>query len=290
MKITNKFNLPDPIYQAVSKVWRPQADRLSVSQLIQPPLQKYLTIKHWEALEDDASSRLWALLGQGFHYVLEKNTKGEYLAEEKLKIVVYGMAVVGRPDLFYAETLEDYKVVSTFSFSMGEKVDWERQLNVYALMMRNHGFEVKKLQVNAILRDWMHSRVNTANYPPIPFQSMSIEVWSPQKAQDYVQDRVRLFQTQPQFPCSGEDRWMREGKLAVTKQGNKKALRLWDTEEEVERFIREYSAANPKVKLVVTKRDARYIKCESYCVVRDFCPLNITKKEEDGDEPEATQP
>ncbi len=286
MKITNKHNLPEPIYRAVSHVWIPQNDRLSVSQMIQPPLIKYLTMKHWDSLEDDASNRLWALLGQGFHYVLEKYTQGEYLAEEKLKIHVYGMEVRGRPDLYYSQTIEDYKVVSTFAFSLGEKIEWERQLNVYAFMMRFHGFKVSRLRVNAILRDWMAAKAFSPEYPPIPFQSMDIEVWPPDKATKYVQERVQLFQTHPQFPCSGTDQWKREGKFAVTKEGNKRALRLWDTEEQVQKYLKEYHAQYPKVKLIVTRRDSRYIRCESYCIARNVCPINPSRgaKKEDEDE------
>lgn len=286
MKITNNFNLPQPIYQAVSGVWKPRFERITVSQLIQPPLQKYLTIKHWDTLEDDASNRLWALLGQGFHYVLAKYTTEKYLAELPLEANIYGIEVAGRLDLYYSETIEDYKVVSTFSFSLGEKIEWERQLNVYAFLMRHQGFNISKLRVNAILRDWMASRIHSAGYPPIPFQSVDVKVWSPEEAQKYVQERVRLFQENPQSPCSDEDRWIREGKFAVTKAGNKRALRLWDTEEEVQRFLKEYSISHPKIKLIVTKREPTYVKCDktkAYCPVRFVCPLNTTPTEEEED-------
>lgn len=274
MKITNNYNLPEPLYRAISSVYPPRLDRISVSQLIQPPLIRSLTMKHWNDLEEDASDRLWALLGQGIHYVLQGFTKGEMLAEERLNATVYGLEIRGRADLYLKESVEDWKVVSVWSFGLGQKIEWERQLNVYAFLFRHAGFTVKKLRVHAILRDWMRSKIGSANYPPIPFHTQEVNVWTPEEATKYVQDRVRLFQVTPQFPCNDSDKWMREGKLAVHKGDNKKALRLWDTEEEVQRFIKEYTAANPKVKLRIERRPAQYIRCESFCPVRKFCPIN----------------
>jgi len=64
MKLTNKFNLPDPIVNAVqNQGYTPGSSDITVTQLIQPPLIRQLNKKHWDDIEEDASDRVWALFG-----------------------------------------------------------------------------------------------------------------------------------------------------------------------------------------------------------------------------------
>jgi len=282
MKITNKYNLPEPIYRAISQVWPPQEGRISVSDLIAPPLILSLKKKYWDQLEEDASERLWALLGQGLHYVLQKHTDGEYLSEERLKVEVYGTTITGRPDLYYKETIEDYKVTSVFSFLLGMKVEWEQQLNVYAFMFRHYGFKVDKLQISAILRDWIKNKAwFDKDYPSIPFQTIPVEIWTPERATAYVYDRIKAHKLNAEIPCTDIDRWKRPKKFAVKKAGTKRALAggIKDTKEDAERFAEEYlkKIASRKVRLEIEERPEIFIRCKQYCIVRTVCPINPYK-------------
>ena len=69
------------------------------------------------------------------------------------------MQVNGKPDLFEINQghLMDYKYTSVWSLIYsGEegKIEWERQLNCYAWLLRKSGYTVNKLDIVVILRDW----------------------------------------------------------------------------------------------------------------------------------------
>ena len=84
MKITNKNNLPLPVYEAL--LWDPEyipvEKRYSVSDLLAPIQETILKRKHWGEIEEDASGMIWALFGQGVHAALEG---GVFDKEGKIK-------------------------------------------------------------------------------------------------------------------------------------------------------------------------------------------------------------
>ncbi|MDQ3802297.1 MAG: hypothetical protein M3416_00340 [Acidobacteriota bacterium] len=114
MRITNDLNLPAPLIAAVSKTRPPVAGRISVTELINPPQIRALTIKHWREITEDASERLWAAVGSLMHQLLESHADlPRHQAERTLNTVVEGVTVTGTFDLFYEDgVLTDYKFVS----------------------------------------------------------------------------------------------------------------------------------------------------------------------------------
>jgi len=72
MKITNNYNLPQSIVNAISFDERvPKENYISVTRLIDSPLIHQLMKEHWDDIKQDASSMLWSLLGKAVHYVLD---------------------------------------------------------------------------------------------------------------------------------------------------------------------------------------------------------------------------
>ncbi len=242
MKITNNYNIPESIYQALKDEIEPSIEKLHITTLINPPYMHYLKIRHWNEIEEDASERLWALLGTAVHYVLEKYSPENSVAENRIEIKRDGFILTGKSDLYHNGVISDYKVTSVWSFLYGDKKDWEQQLNCYAWLYRETGLEVKDIEINAILRDWQKSRVNY-DYPPIPFLRKKIRLWSKQEQDEYISNRLNLYnhiKSSLQFNeppilddcfCSEEERWAR-----VDKKGIK-----------------------------------TYIRCQDYCPVRSFC-------------------
>ena len=52
MKLTNKFNLPEPIVNAVNNTgYTPGSSDITVTQLIQPPLIRKLRIEHDDEMD-----------------------------------------------------------------------------------------------------------------------------------------------------------------------------------------------------------------------------------------------
>ena len=269
MKFTNVHNLPEAIVKAVSAFnYPPKPSRYSVTDLIAPPQIRQLKIKHWDFLEEDCSSRLWALLGQACHAVLDKSKPVDALAEEKLVIEFEGVTLSGKSDLYHDGRLEDYKITSTFSFLLEKgkpKKEWAAQLNVYSWLSQKLGYPVKELWIRAILRDWQGSKVKTdADYPPIPFQSVSVPLWTLEGQERYIRARLEAHKAlNPQ--CSDEERWLRASSWAVMKNDNKRAFRVFDNVEQAENL------AKTDKSFSVVERKGSYNRCESYCPVRAFC-------------------
>ena len=73
MKQHNSHNLPAPMVRVLSGgSYCPNSERVGVTQLIGPPLIKYLTIKHWDEIEEDVIDRFFAMFGTAVHGLLDK--------------------------------------------------------------------------------------------------------------------------------------------------------------------------------------------------------------------------
>lgn len=278
MEITNIHNLPRTIVNAVSVYNRkPSSTRFSVSDLIAPPQIHRLKMGHWDELKEDASDRLWVLLGSATHYVLVKGADKNTLSEEKMEAKVGAVTVVGMADLWDNGELSDWKVTSVYSFILGDKPEWEAQLNLYAWLYRQHGFEVDKLTINAILRDWQGSKaLADSDYPRIPFQSVDIPIWTPAKCGQFIKDSIAertIFGDVR--PCTPAEMWERPTQYAVMKDGNKRALRVFDKENEALNYISSLvDPSSDNFKKGTYRMDTRTgarVRCASYCPVNEYC-------------------
>jgi len=267
MKITNDHNLPEALFNVISKVREPVEGRISVTELIDAPLVRHLRMKHWNELEEDASDRLWALLGTSMHYALEKGTPLDALAEERLEVKVGDVVLSGQADLYQDGEITDWKTTSAFAFMKGTKISWIAQLNVYAHLYRATGFPVTSLKIHAILRDWMKNRAwREPDYPQIPFMTVDVPVWSEEKVKDYIDDRMIAHFKAGIGQCTEEERWTRKTTFAVKKKGQKRAKRVLDTHKEAVEWMGEETG------MVIEERPGEDVRCENYCSVKNHCP------------------
>ena len=281
MIITNKYNLPEPFYKALSWTKEPTPGVFYVTEIIDAPLISFLRRKHWHELTEDISTMLWKLLGDGVHLVLAKHAPASAFSEERMVLTmqdlvdatdtlnVDGVKIVGRADLWHDGVIVDYKVTSVYSFLLGEKDVWETQLQVYAKMYSDAGFPAKSLQIHAILRDWMESKAAMEDdYPPIPFVQKEFKPWEEGKIQKYLRDRLELFKGVPR-PCTLEERWGRPTTYAVKqKLTDKRAKRVLSTSESAFEWARN----NMKGDFEIEVREGANVRCDRFCAVRDFCP------------------
>lgn len=146
MKLTNKHNLPEPVVDAVKNdTYNKGKAGYSVTELISPPRIRVLREQHWEELEEDVVDRIWSLMGQLMHLLLERAsykgklsfgqiqvvlnelqekgseidlseffkrlvslfTAGKLMLEERLFVEISGVRVSGSPDRFEAVTLDE---------------------------------------------------------------------------------------------------------------------------------------------------------------------------------------
>jgi hypothetical protein len=269
MKLTNKWSLPDPIVNAVSNTgYTPGSSDITVTQLIQPPLLRSLTKKHWDDLEEDVSSRVWALFGTSVHHLLEMAYKGRTArVEERVYAEVLGWKLGGAFDVLEGSSLSDYKVTSVYS--VGGKIEWEQQLNVLRWLLHKNGTEVDKLSITAIFRDWRpREQQKNPEYPVRPILTLPVKMWTLEETGKYVHERIALHQLAEPPVCTDEERWTTPEQWALMKKGAKRAIKLYPSQEGVILKPEQYWEHRP----------ATYRRCEDYCPVNKYCPVwqNVT--------------
>lgn len=276
MQITNKYNLPEALVRAVRFDDYKRLGDYSVSEIVNPPQITILKRRYEDQIEDDAMNRLWMLLGKAVHVILERGASPDDLTEERLTYKTPNGVVSGIPDLYLeGGTLIDYKVTSAWSIIFGGRREWEEQLNCYAVLYRQAGFEVNTLKIVAILRDWTPRQAEmSTDYPDIPVKSLILEPWAKAKAEVFIEDRMRVLRENEGLPddmldaCTPEEQWRRGKCWAVMEPGAKRARRLFETKEEAEEYLkgREYL-----VGFEIINRPGKAIRCSDYCPVREFC-------------------
>lgn len=272
--ITNQLNLPQPLVLAVTPQPRERvAKRISITELSNPPQQRALKIQHEGELTEDASDRIFALLGQLLHGVLEGYAKDldDIVAEEKLTMQILDYTVVGKYDLsemiLDGELLTDYKLCSLYSVRDGVKKEFEEQLNCYAELLRQNGRHVSQLQIVAVMRDWSRNKARfERDYPKQQVKVMAVPLWTSEQAKEFLEERVTLHRNAEagdHAECTSEERWARPTQWALMKTGQKRAVKLYDTKHAAEWAL----AKNQYIQ----ERPGASIRCEAYCAASTFC-------------------
>jgi len=293
MKITNNFGMPQPFvdFAINDKYSKGKAD-ISVTTLIDSPKIRLMKEKHDHQIEVDAVDMVWALFGTAVHSVLENSKQSEdSITEERLYSTVSGWVLSGAIDRQEIKddniTIVDYKVTSVWSVIYG-KPEWENQLNCYAYLVNDkHAFnksKVTNLKICAILRDWnRRDAERKEDYPKAPIVFVDIPLWDHEKASKYIIDRMALHQEAQILAdvhgdlglCSAEEMWKKNDTWAVKKKGQKRALRVLDSEEQAIKYIEWHNetdkAYNKKTDLEIDFRGGEYTRCGNYCSVADFC-------------------
>lgn len=279
MNLTNRHGLPDAIFRAVQGFDRDYENThkrrsdISATTLLNPPQAVQLGRQHFREIEEDASDRLWALLGQAVHAILAK-AETSALTENRLYMGIGGWTVSGQYDrltLLPTGLLQDYKVCSVWEVIYGLKKEREAQLNVLAELCAENGHEVTELEIVAILRDWQKAKAeNDPAYPQAGFSRIKVPLWPRTERRAFIEARVRLHQQARGgviAPCSDEDRWYSGETFAVMKKGRKSAVRLHETKEAADKMVADLGAGH-----YVEYRRGVNKRCESYCRVAAFCP------------------
>lgn len=264
MKLTNKMGLPEPLVNAVkNQAYSPGSSDITVTTLIQPPLIRKLRKQYDSEIEEDASDRIWALIGSATHGILENAFKGSTArVEERVYATLLGWKLGGQFDVLEGSTLSDYKITSVYSAD--GKIEWEQQLNVLRWLLHKNNTQVDKLQIIAIFRDWSkHGIKKNPDYPPSQVGVINIPVWTLEETEAYVKERIALHQLEEPPMCNDEERWTTPEQWALMKKGGKRAIKLYPSQEGVILTPDQYWEHRP----------ATHKRCEDYCSVSKFCPL-----------------
>lgn len=234
MEYTNKLKLPESIARAVSNdPYSNGGADISVTSLIGPARKRRLELDNAALLTTDVADRIWSLYGQIVHGILERADLGndKVVSERRLFIKRYGWNLSGQFDrLILADktTLQDYKFTSVYA-AKEVKPEFEAQGNIYRLMLAEHGYPVDNIQIVCVLRDWskIQARTRGEGYPAKPVVVLDVPVWSTEKTEAYIKDRLMVHGLAQTFlpKCTQEEMWQSDSVYKVKKTGNKTAVR-----------------------------------------------------------------
>lgn len=245
----NRHGLPNIIERAVANDPYNSGDcDISTTRLISPPQLVALSKKYADKIEEDVSERLWSMLGQALHVIVERAAGDDVISEQRYSAKVLGWKVSGAVDLIQGDTLYDLKCTSTWTYIYGSRIkEWTEQANInHWLYNQETGKHVTKMKNILFLRDWIASKGaregEGGSYPPVQVVEVELDLWPLDRAEQFVQDRVMLHQLAQATahdvdlePCTNEERWYNE-------------------------------------------RTKKFARCDSYCPVSKFCPtVNAVK-------------
>lgn len=195
------------------------------------------------------------------------------LAEKRWDMRVHGWKLSGGMDRLLLDegTLQDYKFTTAFKVKNGQlPEEWVKQLNIYIELLRSNGKIVKKAQIVALYRDWSKLQARReSEYPQIASETFDVPIVDAEEVKSYIEERVALHQAGMQGkyePCTREERWARPDVWAITKNGQKRATRLYESEEAAKLGLDGYGPG-----YTIEARQGESVRCANYCAVAKFC-------------------
>ncbi len=293
MKFTNELKLPQPLVDAVTNdPYHAGACEFSVTGLLNAPRRRVLLKKHDHEIEEDIADRLWALFGQVGHGILERAAidDGTRVIEKRFFADIAGVKISGQLDLleFSARNLDkklkflekgilaDYKIMSVWEIVYGMREEKIAQQNMLAWLCQNNGLKVDKLQIVSLLRDWSKTKAKQGgDYPSRNIVVTSLPYWSKEKTEQYIKERIRLHKEAEEILplCSEDDRWHKDNKYAVMKEGRKSAMKVCASLQNAQDHMVWKISDDAKLvgKLSIVERLGEDIRCEHYCAAAPFC-------------------
>ena len=280
MILTNQLNLHPIILQACEKnIQKPTVDAIRCTELLNPPLIKNLMLKFWDSLQQDVSELAWSIFGTATHSLFEKLHRPGMLQGFGMEATLLDQKIRGTLDLLDFKTKEilDFKSTSVWKIVYGDYEHFIQQLNIYKWLAAQYGIKIDKLTNILLLKDWRSrdAKASTGNYPKSPIVSYNAPVWPLEQTQKFIEERVKVYKTQPWTVCTTEERWEKIT-YAVMQKGKKRALTngVKNTIAEAQAFLTSQRLPD----LTIEKRGGTPLRCLEYCPVKDYCPFGKTLK------------
>jgi len=67
--------------------------------------------------------------------------------------------------------------------------------------------------------------------------------------------------------CTDQERWKKEDTFRIIKKGRKSAVRVLNSQDEADKYLEGQDDKNLSIEVAKGK----YVRCESYCNVAEFC-------------------
>jgi len=212
---------------------------------------------------------------------LKEKINDDIIVEKTLSVTILGMKISGTFDRFLKllKQLQDYKTTTVGAVMIEENLKkFKAQLNVYAYMLMENGFEVTSAVIIAFLKDWSKMKVKTdRRYPKTQVIQIPIKIESKETILKYIEGRVRLHQRAENgepIPCTDKDRWAKKDTYAVKKPGGKRALSgsIQASKPLAEKWILDNEHKYGEG-LWIEHRKAESFRCANgYCQMAAVCP------------------
>ena len=287
MKLTNRFNLPEPFVAAVSSDDYERGDaEYTATELIKPSRIVAYSRKYDSVMSEDASERVWRFQGQTKHIVLERIAKANparYLVEQRMEATMPGTGakISAKFDLLDKQdgTLYDWKETSVWKFMMGDTEEWEQQANINLYLCRMNGLLPLRIVNIAILKDWKARQARFSkdpDYPKCAVHVIPLPMWSVGQAQEYINGRVLKHRAEAANPpvCNKKERWQRDASFAVMRTDRKRAIRLYQNRDQAEAAMIQGMKTCPPgdaKKFFIEERAAEPVRCLDFCAVQLQC-------------------
>jgi len=283
--MTNNFGYPDFLYKVLACEHYSGAKTkqdFSVTQFNDPANMTLLKNRHKDEIVKDVSDLYAIILGVGFHLLCEETLGKEamYITEERRFIEIGGKIVSGQFDLYIPEEklLIDFKVTKASSYMYGTRQpQYDMQMNLNRYILQAHGLQVDKMQIVELYRDFDKASVTrNSKYPLSAFNIIDCNFMTDAAIEhtllQYIQDYNQISQLpDDKLPvCSSDDRWERDHKYAVMKHGNKRAIRVFDNQNEANTY-RDLNCNLEET--YIEHRPATPTRCLDWCEVNKYCPF-----------------
>lgn len=283
MKITNSLGLPEPFVDAATSEHEYTPKRYSVTQALKGTREAILTRRHADEIEKDVSDMAWLIFGTAVHSVLENARESDTQLKENWVSAEMpnGYVLSGIFDLYddATGTVTDYKTATAWKVVYGDWADYRDQLMAYCWILRQMGFDARRGEIVALLKDHSKTRARTERgYPAHPvyrigweFPEDDLAAFGERMAEHFREiERCEALPDDELPLCAPEQRWAKPDQWAVKKAGNKKASRVFDNERDAADYA-EVLQRDTGRKCVVEFRKGRDQKCLEYCDCRPFC-------------------
>jgi hypothetical protein len=266
VRYTNKLGLPDPIYRAITETEHTSGGAdYSVTELLSPPRMSLLERLH--DVSEDIADTAATELGTALHERYARYGDDDWLMEFRLYAEIDGVTISGTADMYQRSTgrLVDLKTSGVFGFTKGSD-EYTKQVNIYAFLLQENGFEVNSAELVYALKD-QSPRQRTfkgGDYPEHGFGIKPVELWDRADVLALLKERIELHKTATTATqCTDEERWI-EDKWAAVKPESTRATKLFDNPTEA------YAFAEDK-DLEVEYRPGEPTRCLWYCRVAQVC-------------------
>lgn len=299
MIITNKKNLPSQLQRALEREYTYQEKRYSVTSLLNPVRQTLLTRRHNYSIELDVSDGIWMLFGQGIHKAIQDVEYEEHeKVEQKLGASFGDFTLSGIVDYINTEQLFilDWKTTSQWTYKLrntdNSSIDsYVTQLKLYALLwFLNTGQWIQTGKLALLLKDYKNNKYPQPGDPDGPIQVLEFDLGSFSTIKEWVENKfVEINNSEPlsdeELPmCTPTERWNKGGKYAVMEKGHKRAIKVYDNEDDAQKRVSDEFKEGRK--LYVEVRPGEDVKCLKYCSAAPFCShwINNYKEAKDAED------